>query len=154
MVLFQKLSRDILLKRSFQATLAPRVVTGLRFIASEMKTPAATIENTHEDDLCKDTSSGIQLPEAQNSGEKRIAVASLHMNNLEEALAEFYVIENVQDECPTIHDILRAKNGSMGKDWDYVRYEKDGREVHARSQELIKVKQGDPLLSIPLPDVL
>ena len=146
-------SRNFLNKKSLQALFVSRVPHGVRFFASEVEIPAAGICETRNDDAQRILGSGDPSSQAPNSGNERIAVTKKHLKELANVLAEFYVFEHVH-KCPEIRDILTAKNGSMGKDWDYVRYEHDGEEIHARSQEIFKVKQGDPLISIPLPDVL
>jgi len=150
MSLLQKLLQGKLRSKSSQDALAPRALNCFRFFASGRLDTG--ISNTQADNQLMRSCPGTQLTEASKKGDDRLRDVRETLGQLADQFADFYVFENVGNEGLKMRDVLSAKDGSMGKDWDYVRHDEDGYDRYSR--RWIEVKPGDPILSISLPDVL
>jgi hypothetical protein len=139
-----KLSKQIPRTKSCYLASVPQVAHAFRCFASHTNLPKSSVSNPPTEDSRITPFSDKKLSRPWYRGENRVDVGREILGALAVRFTYYYVFEYDQIEGPSIHDVLRAKNGSIG--WDFVRYKRDGYQTYPwDTYSRFWAKKGDPV---------
>jgi len=152
MTLLRRFWVETLRKTCFHVVSVPRV---FRCFASQAIFEERSGSRSTAEDAQIIPYSDTALSQDWYRGENRVDVARDILDALALEFAYIYVFEHDEVEGPNMREVLRAKNGSMGEDWDYIRYAADGYYEDFRDPyEVSWEEEGDPVIGTPLAEVI